>query len=66
MAGVKARAERAGARATDLAPLVKELQTAGVTSLRAIADAMNERGIPTANGQGKWQAMQVSRVLARL
>jgi ABC-type hemin transport system ATPase subunit len=36
------------------------------TSLRAIAAALNERGIPTASGTGEWQAVQVSRVLARL
>jgi hypothetical protein len=29
---------------------------AGVTKLRAIADALNERGIPTARG-GQWQAV---------
>jgi hypothetical protein len=39
---------------------------AGVTSLAGIAAALNERGIPTASGQGTWQAVQVSRVLARL
>lgn len=36
------------------------------TSLRAIADGLNERGIPTARGNGEWSAVQVQRVLARL
>jgi hypothetical protein len=45
---------------------VKELQEAGTTSLRAIAAALNERGIPTAAGSGQWQAAQVQRVLARM
>jgi hypothetical protein len=39
---------------------------AGVTSLRGIAAALNERGIPTASGQGEWQSPRVMRVLARL
>ena len=65
-AGYKARAERADAKATDYAGVVAELQTAGVTSLAGIAAALNERGIPTASGRGTWQAVQVSRVLARI
>jgi len=65
-AGCDARAARAAARAADLAATVKSLQTAGITSLAGIAAALNERGIPTASGQGIWQAVQVSRVLARL
>jgi DNA invertase Pin-like site-specific DNA recombinase len=65
-AGCAARAERADKKAADYAPVIRELQAAGVTSLAGIAAALNERGIPTANGQGTWQAVQVSRVLARL
>jgi hypothetical protein len=42
------------------------MQAAGVTSLRGIAKALNERGVPTATGKGKWEAMQVGRVLGRL
>jgi hypothetical protein len=61
--GVRSRAD---ARAADLAPIVRELQSAGVTSLVGIAAAFNERSIPTATGQGTWHAVQVSRVLARL
>ena len=54
------------ARAADLAPTIKELQAAGVTSLRAIADGLNAKSIPTARGQGNWSAVQVMRVLERL
>jgi DNA invertase Pin-like site-specific DNA recombinase len=64
-AGVKAVQARADARAADLAPVVAELQAAGVTSLRAIADALNKRHIPTPRG-GRWQAGNVSQLLARL
>jgi DNA invertase Pin-like site-specific DNA recombinase len=57
---------RAAARAADLAPTIAELQASGVTKLAAIAAALNERGIPTARGDGQWSAVQVSRVLDRL
>jgi hypothetical protein len=50
----------------DLAPIVAELQAAGVTSLRGIAAALNERGIQTPRGKGVWQAGTVSQLLARL
>ena len=52
--------------AADVAPVIADLQAAGKTSLRAIADGLNERGIPTARGNGEWSAVQVQRVLARL
>lgn len=58
--------QRADARAADIGPTVKELQAAGATSLRAIAAGLNERGIPTARGQGTWSAVQVARILARV
>jgi DNA invertase Pin-like site-specific DNA recombinase len=59
---IKARAE---ARVADLAPIIKELQAAGKTSLRAVAAGLNEQGIPTARG-GKWSSPQVMRILERL
>jgi DNA invertase Pin-like site-specific DNA recombinase len=64
-AGRDAQAARAAARAADLAPVLKELQEAGVASLGGIARALTERGIPTARGSNKWTAMQVARTLAR-
>jgi DNA invertase Pin-like site-specific DNA recombinase len=59
---VAARQEKARARASDLVPIVQELQAAGCESLRAIAAGLEERGIPAARG-GKWSAVQVSRLL---
>lgn len=59
-------AAHADARANDLAPVIADIRRAGNTSLRQIAGALNERGIPTACGIGTWQAAQVARVLARL
>jgi DNA invertase Pin-like site-specific DNA recombinase len=56
---------RAAGRAADIAPTIAELQAAGATSLRQIAAGLNERGIPTARGEGQWSAVQVQRVIDR-
>ena len=66
---VKARAARVArsqARAAELEPVIRELQSRGVTSLAGIARALNARAIPTPRGEGPWQARQVKRVLDRL
>jgi DNA invertase Pin-like site-specific DNA recombinase len=65
-AGTEARQARAAQRAADLAPIVKDLQAAGATSLRAIAAALNERRISTPRGTGQWQANTVAQLLARM
>jgi hypothetical protein len=62
----KARVARAKRTAAYLAPVVAELRGVGITSLNAIADALNARNIPTPTGSGRWHAMQVSRLLKRL
>jgi DNA invertase Pin-like site-specific DNA recombinase len=62
----KALQARADARAADIGPLVKQLQEAGKTRLRAIAEGLNEQRVPTARGNGMWSAVQVQRVLERL
>lgn len=62
---VEALQARAESKAKDLAPIIKELQAGGATSLRAIAAGLNEAGIPTARG-GEWSSSQVMRVLERL
>ena len=61
----KGRAERALRHAADLAPTIKGIQATGITSLNGIARALNQRSVPTAR-KGKWTAVQVRRVLARL
>jgi DNA invertase Pin-like site-specific DNA recombinase len=61
----KVRAAKAARRAQDMAPTIAEIQAEGVTTLAQIATALNRRKIPAPRG-GKWQAVQVSRVLARL
>ena len=65
-ASLRARQARADQRAADIAPTIRALQEAGATSLKAIADGLNARRIPTARGAGAWSPMQVQRVLARL
>src|SRR5262249_55013377 len=61
-AGREALQAKARERATDLAPTIKELQAARCESLRDIAAALDERGIPTARG-GQWSAVQVARLM---
>jgi hypothetical protein len=62
----RARIERANRTAADLAPVIAELRMAGVTSLKAIAAALDERHVPTPAGSPHWHPMQVARLLKRL
>jgi DNA invertase Pin-like site-specific DNA recombinase len=64
-AGNSSNARIAAERAANIASVIAELQAAGAASLRAIADGLNQRGIPTARGNAVWSATQVARVLAR-
>src|SRR6516165_8223884 len=47
-------------------PAIKDLQEAGATTLRAIADGLTAQSIPTARGSGEWSPTQVKRVLEHL
>lgn len=58
------RTATAAARATDLRPIIADVQASGASSLRQIAAGLNQRAIPTARG-GTWSAVQVKRVLER-
>ena len=60
----EARRAKAAARAKDLAPVIAAIRAEGIATATGIAKALNERGIPTARG-GKWQAVQVQRLLGR-
>jgi DNA invertase Pin-like site-specific DNA recombinase len=64
----KAATEAVGANAdrhaANVVPIIRAIQKAGATSLRAIAEALNARGVSTARG-GRWQAQTVANVLAR-
>jgi DNA invertase Pin-like site-specific DNA recombinase len=65
-AGRAAQADRARARAADIAPVIADMRSEGVTSLRTLAKGLEERGITTANGSAIWTPAAVSRLLARL
>jgi DNA invertase Pin-like site-specific DNA recombinase len=60
-----ARAARSDARAADLKPTIDELHATGVTGFKAIAEALNKKGIEAARG-GAWSGTQVMRLLARI
>lgn len=65
MLGRSTTTTRAKTRSADLAPVVHEIMAACRTSLRQVADALNERQIPTARGR-LWSPTQVARLLDRL
>jgi DNA invertase Pin-like site-specific DNA recombinase len=58
---IKADADRA---ASKVLPIIAEIRRSGATTLRAIAEALNARGIPTPRG-GRWYAASVRNALAR-
>ncbi len=58
---IKREADRAAA---NVLPIIAEIQRTGVTTLRAIAEALNARGVATPRG-GAWHAASVRNVLAR-
>ena len=62
--GGAARRAMADAFAQNVLPVVREIQTTGRTSLRAIAAEMERRNVRTARG-GTWTASAVLRLLAR-
>lgn len=63
--GSAVQSKRAGERAADLRPMIRDLQQGGADTLCAIARALSERGVPTARGGHYWTATQVARVLER-
>ena len=62
VAKVKANAQQ---RAANLRAIIDDVQAKGVTSVRAIAAALNARGVLTPRG-GAWHPTSTARVLARL
>ena len=61
VAFIKAGADQ---HAANILPIIREAQKAGATTLRAIAAALNARGVSTARG-GSWHAMSVKNMLDR-
>lgn len=64
-AAAQATREQARKRAADLGDFVAQLQADGITSLRAIADKLNEEEIETPRG-GQWGPSSVRNLLARV
>jgi DNA invertase Pin-like site-specific DNA recombinase len=54
----------ADAFAKNTLPVIEQVRLAGATSLRAIANSLNARGIRTARG-GRWEAATVRNVIRR-
>jgi hypothetical protein len=61
VAAIKAEADRA---AGNVLPIIAEIRKSGATNLRAIAEALNARGVATPRG-GRWYATSVSNTMAR-
>jgi hypothetical protein len=62
--GAATNREGADAFAANVLPIVRQLQAAGVTGFRGIAEALNHRRVRTARG-GEWHGTTVRNLLAR-
>lgn len=62
--GAAANRMQAQQFASNVLPIVDSVRAAGISSLAAIADALNARGIATARG-GRWHAATVGRLIER-
>jgi DNA invertase Pin-like site-specific DNA recombinase len=62
--GAERQRTDADAFAANVLPIVRQIQTAGATTPRAIAAALNDRGVRTARG-GDWHDSTVRNLLAR-
>jgi hypothetical protein len=63
--GAEALKAKAISRASEIMPIIRQIQASGITSAAGIAAALNQRSVPTVRGGDFWQAVQVQRVLAR-
>ena len=62
---VEAIVRKADKHARDVEPIIADIRSAGITSLKGIARELNARGILTAR-RGCWYATSVKVLLARL
>jgi DNA invertase Pin-like site-specific DNA recombinase len=63
-AGLAARQAGADRFAAEVAPIIAEARAAGATTLQAIADALNARGVATPQGK-RWAPQSVKNVIER-
>jgi DNA invertase Pin-like site-specific DNA recombinase len=62
--GIAANRATASAFATNVLPIIREVQAGGATSFQAIADALNARGMRSPRG-GDWHSTTVRNILNR-
>jgi DNA invertase Pin-like site-specific DNA recombinase len=62
--GRRALTQEADAFAANVLPIIDALQRSGITDLRGLASALNQRGIRTARG-GRWHVSNVRNLLMR-
>ena len=63
-AGHRALTEEADAFAANVLPILSSIQSSGVTDLRGLASALNDRGVRTARG-GRWHVSNLRNLLRR-
>jgi DNA invertase Pin-like site-specific DNA recombinase len=59
-----ARIAKARNRAIDLMPVIEQLRSAGAATFTAMASQLDDLGVPTPSGRGRWHAVTVSRLIA--
>ena len=62
--GAASQRAEADAFAANVLPIVRQIQADGATTNRAIAEALNARGVRTARG-GDWSGSTVRNLLVR-
>ena len=61
-----ARTLKANDQARSIAPIIDRVDPDRTASLRGIARALNDEGVPTPSGEGTWTAATVARLRQRL
>lgn len=62
--GITTNQNDADTHAANVLPIIRQIQASGASTLRAVANALNARGIHTARG-GVWHAATVRNILVR-
>jgi hypothetical protein len=55
---------RGGVDGSATRPVIAEIQRTGAATLKAVAQELEARGVRTPAGRDRWDAKQVSRLLA--